>query len=855
MTGGSCGEGSQHSDTIVRWNTAKELPGRDVSHKPLPETPPMKRDVRFNPPEIKFTHDDGSLDWMPGGHQNAPEIGGPRKSTDPVLPPRVDSVATHILDSSLARANHVLRLRKQARQERRALKESGDYLGVQGVNPETGRLDVETPTDSDESQPSHAGLLGGNTGQKPIVGSFDQGMTEKQQKIMLLKAHEDELRRLEKSKQEAEELANQLMWRRHTKEWSIVKDPGTKKLPVKQLKSLAENSANTRIEDVKIRKEETLIDLDDSQIQDSSCESLDSTSLSQNDRESCGTVVRTPHHRSLADVSRAALELFENGISFDHSFRSKRASNGSPSRHESSEAISPTSKVERGAKHIRNSDSQPFLGKYRDCQEIRGAEQIIPSQRTVTRRTLRELTNSLRTKASLTNLLMTSPSVRLRTMARKNMMRREDTNLPMNQPIVGAWIEDLNQTEQVKREPPSLPLIEHQEPLRLMPEKKNANLWIKGYMETNMAAEKPTRADPPSSVSTPDEIRQEMKSLQELLKQDMEEIGKENSKTFKRNRSIGVDTEAMEKTTAGIDQTGESACTYITITTGSMRAKPGKLKDFNELGMSKQQIAIESCAEMKSSKSSKTEDMPAHTPNDTTCAVAANVQKGTGAYVLKPTRVANRIQLRQKKEVNEAQNTEGSPSTSNRSDIVTPPVQRGLLRVGYQEERKKKTARVAKSVAATINTPSAMVPTVKVALTLTRHKDCECSQCLWIPGGFPEHLGEDDAIAPHSVKSVVSHEKQLEGLRTAFDCTLGQFVAAIELYCRIVWPVFDPYSSLWERNAEKKTTLLDVIVLVLAVPGAIVAIALAAWALRALCAVGSIAYSAIMGLGRNALLL
>ncbi len=60
-------------------------------------------------------------------------------------------------------------------------------------------------------------------------------MTEKEQKIMLLKAREDELRRMEKSKQEAEELANQLMWRRHTKEWSIIKDPVIDKLSCQQL--------------------------------------------------------------------------------------------------------------------------------------------------------------------------------------------------------------------------------------------------------------------------------------------------------------------------------------------------------------------------------------------------------------------------------------------------------------------------------------------------------------------------------------------------------------------------------------------------------------------------------------------
>lgn len=254
MARGSCGEGSMHSDTIVRWNTAKEIPSQEASNKPLPDTPRakhsirfnlpdpprMKHDVRFNLPEINFSHDDSSLDLTAnesGSHETSAH--GSFISPDVVFAPRADSVATHVLDSDLARTNHMIRLRKQAKQERRALIESGDYLGVQGINPKTGRIDVETPTDSDESQPSSVVARGEHIPSTHMVGSFDQGMTEKEKKMMLLKAREDELRRMEKNKQEAEDLANQLMWRRHTKEWSIVRDPVADKLPRQQLDSLA----------------------------------------------------------------------------------------------------------------------------------------------------------------------------------------------------------------------------------------------------------------------------------------------------------------------------------------------------------------------------------------------------------------------------------------------------------------------------------------------------------------------------------------------------------------------------------------------------------------------------------------
>lgn len=43
--------------------------------------------------------------------------------------------------------------RREKRRQRRSLKESGDYLGVQGINPRTGEMDVLTPSSSSASSP------------------------------------------------------------------------------------------------------------------------------------------------------------------------------------------------------------------------------------------------------------------------------------------------------------------------------------------------------------------------------------------------------------------------------------------------------------------------------------------------------------------------------------------------------------------------------------------------------------------------------------------------------------------------------------------------------------------------------
>ncbi|KAJ6444372.1 Candidapepsin [Purpureocillium lavendulum] len=63
-------------------------------------------------------------------------------------------LAGSIVDHRPFKTQQGIEEKKEARRQRRNLKESGDYLGVQGVNPETGQLDVITPSDSERSSTS-----------------------------------------------------------------------------------------------------------------------------------------------------------------------------------------------------------------------------------------------------------------------------------------------------------------------------------------------------------------------------------------------------------------------------------------------------------------------------------------------------------------------------------------------------------------------------------------------------------------------------------------------------------------------------------------------------------------------------
>lgn len=115
--------------------------------------------------------------------------------------------------------------KRASRRQRRSLKESGDFLGVQGVNPKTGTMDVMTPTISTSSTEA-----GG--GSQPLMSSALKdgnatGACQSSRKISLEELAEaqhrlDECQRLKETVR-AEQY--QIMWRKETSQWSSVAEP------------------------------------------------------------------------------------------------------------------------------------------------------------------------------------------------------------------------------------------------------------------------------------------------------------------------------------------------------------------------------------------------------------------------------------------------------------------------------------------------------------------------------------------------------------------------------------------------------------------------------------------------------
>lgn len=221
------------SDHIVRWNTAK-----DISESQL-ETAPAR--PRAAPAAI----DRGSL--MSAGRKWS---WAPRDEAGPWWPPEShDVTATRVrktdkasadtapeshldptVDRRLAQTRQMIEAKKEARRQRRNLKESGDYLGVQGINPETGQLDVITPTDSDRSSTSQETQQKLNILRNALKDArhsykHARAQNETAAKKVLLESEKHKLRRLERDKQTLKTISQGVKWRRRTKQWSSAQEP------------------------------------------------------------------------------------------------------------------------------------------------------------------------------------------------------------------------------------------------------------------------------------------------------------------------------------------------------------------------------------------------------------------------------------------------------------------------------------------------------------------------------------------------------------------------------------------------------------------------------------------------------
>ncbi|EGU74851.1 hypothetical protein FOXB_14619 [Fusarium oxysporum f. sp. conglutinans Fo5176] len=303
------------SDRLVDWNTPKNL------SEAVPEPTSASKDKGNEPslPAYRRWNEFGSLriGKKRGQKKRSDSIEAEKdKEKQPIRrSSRAQSFAAVIQGTpsilEVLEANR--KARRKAREDRESLRESGDYLGVQGINPQTGILDLTSDSgESTLSSKTEQKLLNLEAQAKNALSAAER----KEAEIEIVKIHLDheveKARRQEKAEKQLAASAT-AKWRRGTHQWSSVQEPDLS--PIAQ-----SHRRGPSRRDLDMAKEEGLIDLYLPVLHNNSKEPSDEevppAVQPKESPNSSDTVIKTPHRRSLANPSPSALELFENDIGF-----------------------------------------------------------------------------------------------------------------------------------------------------------------------------------------------------------------------------------------------------------------------------------------------------------------------------------------------------------------------------------------------------------------------------------------------------------------------------------------------------------------------------------------------------------
>ncbi|KAK7415320.1 hypothetical protein QQX98_005964 [Neonectria punicea] len=321
------------SSRLVEWNVAKDVsetePRRDAS-----QVRPRAASAAIPPSHTSavgrkwsWAPRDDAEDWQmitTSGEQPVREdrkrgaLGGASRTAVP------RSNTSLSAKQRIPYARLSLEAKREARKQRRSLKESGDYLGVQGFNPQTGLPDVITPSDSEQSavsqetehSPNFLALFSKNSGSKTA-----KSRVEREIRKLFLKKEAEKIRRREQAKAALQTGNGSFRWRRQSKQWSSAQEPNLSPIAQSHRSGSPPSRRQSFPEDADTRQG-GLIDLNPHKSErnwkNAMAPAAFHSELYKQASRSSGTVVQTPHRQSRADVSPSGLELFENGISFDN---------------------------------------------------------------------------------------------------------------------------------------------------------------------------------------------------------------------------------------------------------------------------------------------------------------------------------------------------------------------------------------------------------------------------------------------------------------------------------------------------------------------------------------------------------
>ncbi|KAF4916467.1 hypothetical protein CGCF415_v000550 [Colletotrichum fructicola] len=125
------------------------------------------------------------------------------------------------------RAERSIEERRLVHSQRRLLKESGDYLGVQGFNPDTGELDIITPSTSSSAtwalDPKLASFQ--KTQRKPLDGRRGATVLTEKDTRSVLDREKERFARKDREKEELRRAQEKIHWNRNRQQWSSAQEP------------------------------------------------------------------------------------------------------------------------------------------------------------------------------------------------------------------------------------------------------------------------------------------------------------------------------------------------------------------------------------------------------------------------------------------------------------------------------------------------------------------------------------------------------------------------------------------------------------------------------------------------------
>ncbi|KAF3061602.1 hypothetical protein GL218_04076 [Daldinia childiae] len=224
---------------LTGWNLAKDKLSAHHTSTSGPEEPGHRRVWSWSPKKGDSRFVENLPRDRSRGRGQVPEV-----SDHEPQPPRKSEALTR------TEVHELLHSKEETRKSRRSLKESGDWLGVQGADPYSGQFSILTPTDTLSSETTststRAKLAGLARKKKAARLEYEQlRLLEEQEKDKArLDREQAKLNKIERVKEELRRQHQFARWSQHKRNWSSAAEPNLS--PIAQsLDSVALGSSET----------------------------------------------------------------------------------------------------------------------------------------------------------------------------------------------------------------------------------------------------------------------------------------------------------------------------------------------------------------------------------------------------------------------------------------------------------------------------------------------------------------------------------------------------------------------------------------------------------------------------------